>query len=168
MSSPQLGQTMPQRSKSSVDLSYSRMTHAWKLYSSIGTIRPLRTGATFAKPLDLWNANSLMQRLRRLLKPTNTLRTWWSGSKNKSSLYARISSTMDNLATLCLSCGIHSTTHTTLWQIVLVICLSLMNSQSIASLSLTTTCTATTSQQPHFPIVSAIQHASRSRSEVVG
>jgi len=39
---------------------------------------------------------------------------------------------------------------------------------SIASLPLTTTCTATASQQPHFPIASAIQHASGSRSGVVG
>jgi len=38
----------------------------------------------------------------------------------------------------------------------------------IASLPLTTTCTATASQQPHLPIASALQHASGSRSGVVG
>jgi len=38
----------------------------------------------------------------------------------------------------------------------------------IASLPLTTTCTATASQQPHFPIASAHQHASGFRSGVVG
>jgi len=36
------------------------------------------------------------------------------------------------------------------------------DSEDIASLPLTTTCTATATQQPHFPIASALQHASGS------
>jgi len=66
---------MPQRSESPVDLSHGGMTHAQKLSSSTGMIKHLRTGAPFAKLLELQNASSLMQKLGRLLKPTDALGT---------------------------------------------------------------------------------------------
>jgi len=82
-----LGQTMPQRSESPLDLSHVGMTHAWRPSSSTGMIKHLRIGAPSAKPLELRSASSLIQRSRRLLKPTDALGTWWNGSKDESFVY---------------------------------------------------------------------------------
>jgi len=81
------------------------MTYAWRYSFSTGMIRHPRTGAPSEKLLELQNANSSMQRSRRLPKPTDASGILWNRSKSESYLHARLFSTMDSDVTLCLSVG---------------------------------------------------------------